>query len=56
MQSHPHILHLYGYIVKDEDYVGILMEYCNGGTLMKGVIVLKCVGDEFFSHRSRRVL
>ena len=41
MQSHPNILHLYGYIVKDEDYVGILMEYCNGGTLMKGVIVLK---------------
>ena len=38
-QSHPHVVHIYGYIIRDNQHVGIMMEYCSGGTVASGTVI-----------------
>lgn len=38
-QSHPHMVHIYGYILRTNQHVGIMMEYCSGGTVADGTVI-----------------
>ena len=41
MQCNPHIVSIYGYITTQDRIIGILMEYCKGGSLDSGIYTLR---------------
>ena len=49
--KHPNIVELYEVKVK-KDYVYLIMEYCNGGSLLEVLSILKCMRDHLLKKLS----
>lgn len=49
MQSHPHVVQIYGYIVQDDEHAGILMELCGGGPLTESIYSFSSFYNRGFS-------